>query len=444
MSDTYSRPMKDSGIEWIGEIPAEWEIRKVKYVLKQDTYGIKIGPFGSTLTGKTSADGKYNVYSQANLIADDFSVTKNAISEKTFQSLSAYVVKSGDICLSMMGTIGKCKTVPEQIHEGIMDSHLIKLRLESVIDNRFFEYVYDKDLGGICYTQMQYDKKGTIMDGLNTQTVKSLRLPLPPIDIQRKIVFYLDSRCSQIDSMIASAKANIEDYKALKQSVITQAVTKGLDPDVEMKDSGVEWIGKIPMHWDVDKIKYHLTVCEEKGRPDLQVLSVYRDYGVIPKDSRDDNHNVTSEDTSKYKVVQPGYLVINKMKAWQGSMAISDYQGIVSPAYYIYRFTDEKLIARYLHYLLRTPIYAEEFRRLSAGIRDGQWDLSRSEFEFLRIVVPSQKEQQQIIRYIDSKSSGIDRLISEQQALIDDLEAAKKSLIYECVTGKRRVPDVKE
>lgn len=343
------REMKDSGIEWIGRIPKEWSIIPIKYVVAQNKDGIKIGPFGSALANNTIDDGEYNVYGQANLVRGDFSSAKNTINSAIFHCLSNYQVISGDICLSMMGTIGKCQQVPPGIHPGIMDSHLIKIRLLTTYEPRYFRYTYDKDLGGICYQQMQYIKTGSIMDGLNTSVVKRLLLVLPTYDKQKSIADYLDYRCSEIDSLSADIQKQIDILNQYKQSVITEAVTKGLDKNAEMKDSGVEWIGKIPEDWKIDKIKYHLFRNEVRNPGNQQVLSVYRDYGVIPKDSRDDNHNVTSDDTSKYKYVKPGYLVINKMKAWQGSMGISKYQGIVSPAYFVYAFRNNSIDKMYLH-----------------------------------------------------------------------------------------------
>lgn len=148
----------------------------------------------------------------------------------------------------------------------------------------------------------------------------------------------------------------------------------------EAKSSGISWIGTIPKCWETDKLKYHLRRNEPRNPGDVVVLSLYRELGVIPKDSRDDNHNVTSEDTSKYKYVRPGDFVINKMKAWQGSVAVSEYEGIVSPAYFVYEFTDDTIFKRYFHYLLRS-CYKDEFMRLSGGIRVGQWDLPADALE---------------------------------------------------------------
>lgn len=199
------------------------------------------------------------------------------------------------------------------------------------------------------------------------------------------------------------------------------------------KDSGAAWIGKIPCTWDVHRLKVHLNRFEEKNPGDMQVLSLYRDLGIVPKDSRDDNHNVTSEDTSKYKYVQVGNFVVNKMKAWQGSVAVSDYEGIVSPAYYVYKFTDSDFHKRYFHYLLRS-CYREEFMRLSGGIRIGQWDLSSGDLDNVPVLLPPMEEQKAIALYLDNTTKCIEDLISEAKASIEEYKSWKASIIYEAVT----------
>ena len=267
-----ARAMKDSGIEWIGEIPEGWQVPRIKNIIQQTKNGIKIGPFGSALTNKTTEKGEYNVYSQANLIASDFSFTKNTIDAYTFEELKGYEVFPGDICLSMMGTIGKCKKVPVGIVRGIMDSHLIKIRLSESVDSRFFEYVYDKDLGGVCFSQMQFDKKGFIMDGLNTSIVKNLFFPLPSKYEQVRIADFLDSECARIDAVIEQTRASIEEYKKLKQSVITQTVTKGIRPGRKMKDSGVEWIGDIASPFYVFRLKHLLRAPLQYGANESGIL----------------------------------------------------------------------------------------------------------------------------------------------------------------------------
>lgn len=199
------------------------------------------------------------------------------------------------------------------------------------------------------------------------------------------------------------------------------------------KDSGIAWIGDIPGCWKIDKLKYHLRRNEPRNPGDVVVLSLYRELGVIPKDSRDDNHNVTSEDTSKYKYVRSGDFVINKMKAWQGSVAVSEYEGIVIPAYFVYEFTDDSFFKRYFHYLLRS-CYKDEFMRLSGGIRVGQWDLPAEALENTPVLIPPMAEQQRIADVLDAKCAEIDALTADIQTQIDTLEQYKRSIITETIT----------
>lgn len=200
-----------------------------------------------------------------------------------------------------------------------------------------------------------------------------------------------------------------------------------------MKDSGIKWMGRIPSSWSIEKLKFHLVRHEPRNPGDKVVLSLYRELGVIPKDSRTDNHNVTSEDTSKYKYVRPGDFVINKMKAWQGSVAVSDYEGIVSPAYFVYSFTDDAYFKRYFHYLLR-GCYKDEFMRLSGGIRVGQWDLPSEALDNVMVLIPPFPSQRLIAGFLDSKCAEIDALATGIQVQIDILEQYKRSVITETVT----------
>ena len=211
---------------------------------------------------------------------------------------------------------------------------------------------------------------------------------------------------------------------------------------VKMKDTGIEWIGEIPENWSLKKFKYNLSVHEIKGYGDKEVLSLYRELGIIPKNSRDDNHNVTSEDTSKYKLVRIGDFAINKMKAWQGSVAVSNYEGIVSPAYYVYEFTNKTINKKYFHHLMRNKRLADEFRRISGGIREGQWDLGRTEFENLYLPFPPIDTQNRIADLLDAKCAKIDSLKNDIEKQIEILEQYKKSEITEAVT-KGITSDVK-
>ena len=430
-----ARDMKETGKEWIGQIPSHWKLKRIKNIIAQTTDGIKIGPFGSALTNKTKDKGEYNVYSQANLIAADFSSTKNTIDEETFDNLQAYEVYPDDICLSMMGTIGKCKKVPTGIKRGIMDSHLIKIRLSEDIDSRFFEYVYDKDLGGVCFQQMQFDKKGFIMDGLNTSIVKNLYFPMPPLEEQASISDYLDSECSRIDSVIEQTRASIEEYKKLKQAVITQAVTKGIRPGRVMKDSGIEWIGEIPEQW---------TVCKQKHVIQLINGRAYSDDEF--------------EEDGKYKILRVGNLFSNPkwytssleldsnkycdngdlLYAWSMTYAPVIWRGEkVIYHYHIWKTVlspqIEKEFAYYYFIVLTEAVRAEKHETTMGFITMGVMNNSY-------IAFPQVDEQREIVKYLNGKCSSIDHLIEKKTQLLSGLESYKKSLIYEYVTGKKEVP----
>lgn len=200
------------------------------------------------------------------------------------------------------------------------------------------------------------------------------------------------------------------------------------------KDSGAPWLGKIPDHWEIQTIRSVTELKSEKNQPDLSVLSVYREYGVIPKDSRDDNHNATALDTSGYKAVNVGDLVINKMKAWQGSMGVSAYQGIVSPAYITCRINAEKVSPNFLHYLLRSKLYIGVYNSLSYGVRVGQWDMHYEDFKKILIPLPKAEEQQRIVSFLDQKTTEIDAAINKKQRLIELLQEQKAILINQAVT----------
>ena len=199
------------------------------------------------------------------------------------------------------------------------------------------------------------------------------------------------------------------------------------------KDSGVEWLGEVPAHWEVNVLRACAELSTERNRSDLPVLSVYREYGVILKDSRDDNHNATSLDTSNYKVVHPGDLAVNKMKAWQGSLGVSEYLGIVSPAYITCKINQSKVNGRYLHYLLRSKPLIGALDAISYGVRVGQWDMRCEDFKQVRLTYPPKPEQDRIVTFLDQKTAEIDALIAKKQRQIELLDEQKAILINRAV-----------
>jgi type I restriction enzyme S subunit len=209
----------------------------------------------------------------------------------------------------------------------------------------------------------------------------------------------------------------------------------------DYKPSGVEWLGDIPEAWSMERIRAVTELKSKKNQPDLPVLSVYREYGVIRKDSRNDNHNATSLDTSNYKVVESGDLVVNKMKAWQGSMGVSEHQGIVSPAYITCSVDAERVHPRFLHYLLRSKPYIGVYNSLSYGVRVGQWDMHYEDFKHIPLPIPSRDEQDRIANFLEQKTAEIDEAIAKKQRLIELLKEQKAILINQAVT-KGLNPDV--
>lgn len=200
------------------------------------------------------------------------------------------------------------------------------------------------------------------------------------------------------------------------------------------KPSDAAWLGNVPSHWDVQPLRAVTSLKSDKNRPDLPVLSVYREYGVILKDSRDDNHNATSLDTSTYKVVKPGDLVVNKMKAWQGSMGVSAHDGIVSPAYITCTTKADSVRPAYLHYLLRSSPLIGVYNSLSYGVRVGQWDMHYEDFKQIPIPLPPKDEQDRIVAFLDQKTAEIDAAIAKKERLIELLNEQKHVLINRAIT----------
>ena len=423
------REMKDSGIEWIGEIPKNSSLIPLKY-LSSIIRGGSPRPIASFLTDEING---YNWIKIGDTKKDSKYITETKFKIKLSGLNSTRLVKKGSLLLTNSMSFGEPYIL--KIDGCIHDGWVSLFDFRNVVQ----EYLYYCLLSKVCRVQFERLTDGGVVQNLNIDKIASVKVVLFDLTEQKQIANFLDSKCSEIDATAEDIQKEIALLEDYKKSVIIEAVTKGLNSDAEMKDSGIAWIGEIPKDWKVDKIKYHLKRNEPKNPGNAIVLSVYRDYGVVPKDSRDDNHNVTSEDTSKYKYVKKGQLVINKMKAWQGSLAVSDYDGIVSPAYFIYDFIDEEYNHKYFHYLVRS-CYKEEFKRISGGIREGQWDLSPEGFSNTLVLLPSIEEQNEILDYILQKEIEIDAIIADKKRQRGILTEYKKSLIYEYVTGKKEVP----
>ena len=417
------REMKNSGIEYVGEIPAHWNMHPLYYYFGERKHKNSLGQEDNLLSLSYGDIIRKDINSNGGLLPESFN-TYN-------------IIETGDIIIrptDLQNDKRSLRTGLAKEH-GIITSAYIALMPTKPVNVAYYHYL----LHAFDVIKVFYNMGNGVRQGLNFSEFSRLMVLEPPIKEQNEIADNLDVKCNEINSLSVDIQTQINTLEHYKRSIITEAVTKGINSNVEMKDSGVQWIGKVPKSWKVDKLKYHLHRNEPRNPGDKTVLSLYRDYGVVIKDSRDDNHNVTSEDTSNYKYVRPGDFVINKMKAWQGSVAVSKYEGIVSPAYFVYEFTDDELYKPYFHYLLRS-CYQEEFRRLSGGIRVGQWDLPSTALDNTLVLLPPLDEQKSIANYLNMQCSEIDKVIADKNEQLSTIEEYKKSLIYEYVTGKKEVP----
>ncbi|MGJ0673861.1 restriction endonuclease subunit S [Enterococcus faecium] len=415
-----TRKMKDSGVEWIGEIPENWETRRLKNGLRKKKVII-------------------NKYDNQPIL----SLTMNGVSLRDLVNPKGKMPTTFD---------GYQEITPGNIIECLFDIDVTPRCVGIARDYGLtspaytqFEVINDFDTDFIYYYLLMLDNdkilvpiSKSLRNTITSDEFLILPFSFPPVEEQRRISNRISTETARINSIISKTQQSIDELKKYKQALITETVTKGLDKNVEMKDSGIEWIKKVPKSWEIKKTRFFLKEVSEKNYPNEEILSLYRDYGVIPKNSRDDNHNVTSLDTSGYKLVNHNQLVINKMKAWQGSMAISEIRGIISPAYYVYEVLDKQIYTKFLHYALRNNAYLDEYRRISAGLRIGQWDLNKDLFKNVKIAFPStMDEQRQIVDFLEEKIKWIDNIVIEKEQLLIQFEQLKQSLIYEYVTGKK-------
>jgi type I restriction enzyme S subunit len=279
------------------------------------------------------------------------------------------------------------------------------------------------------------DEAGHGTKALRMDAWLSMLLLAPPADDQEAIVAFLDRETAKIDALVEEQRRLIELLKEKRQAIISYTVTKGLDPNAPVKDSGVEWLGQVPEHWEMRKIKHLFHLVKRPFKEKVPVLSVYRAYGVIGKDSRTDNFNKTPEDLTTYQAVAPDDLVINKMKAWQGSLGVSGSCGVTSPDYVVYE-PQHTQHSRFLHYFLRSARMPGVYLTISNGIRPSQWRLEPDKFEQLAIPLPPLAEQRAIATYLAGELERSDALVEEVDHAVALLQERRTALISAAVTGK--------
>lgn len=426
--------MKDSGVKWIGIIPENWKIIRIK-----DEYYFETGFTPSTSNSEYYLDENGYEWATISDLKDGKVIcpTSSLISQNYVKETYRKVYPSGCLFYSFKLSVGQVAITDRQL---FANEAIACFFPTNDICIEFLKY---------SSSLIEYSANINIYGApiLNRQLIKNAYIVFPPVYEQNLIASYLDHKCTEIGSIISDIQKQIETLEEYKQSVITEAVTKGLDRNVPMKDSGISWIGDIPEHWDTVKIGriFHLrNERNYKTLDEVQLLSLYTDIGIFPHGEQEERGNkaVTAEG---YKIVKKNDIVVNIILAWMGAIGISNYEGVTSPAYDVYMPDLKKVVPHFFHYVLRTKGIAGECFKYGKGIMLMRWRTYSSEFKLISVPYPNIKEQQKIADYLDHKCAEIDSLISEKKKQIETLEEYKKSLIFEYVTGKREVnKDVKE
>lgn len=419
------REMKDSGVEWIGEIPASWSIIRTKFL-----FNVLSGATPES-TKAENWDGEIRWITPADYKANDVYIScgRRNLSQVGFESCSTNMIPAGSIIFSKRAPIGSVaiNSVDLCTNQGCLSC---VSKGEGLV--KYYYYVMS-----VSTEQYELLGSGTTFKEISAQNFSNFNLPCPQYEDQVAISRYLDIKCSQVDTLITNVQAQIEKLKAYKQSLITEIVTKGLDSTVPMKDSGVEWIGEIPAHWEIKRGKVLFEESDARsadGSEELLTVSQYT--GITPRSQK--NVNMFEALTLEgYKLCDVGDIAANTMWLWAGAIGVSAYSGVISPSYNVYRQKAENFVPSYLDCLLRAPMLVQEYASRSTGIRASRLRLYPKDFLDIMFPVPPVDEQQDIMSVLSEKFAAVDKLIAIKKSKIEKLEQYKKSLIYEYVTGKK-------
>ena len=428
------REMKDSGIEWISEIPSNWSVHRLKYIVKSLSKGNGITKEDILDNGDTPCIRYGEIYSKYGYSFIEC-ISRTNIDRVTSPQYFSY----GDILFAGTGElIEEIGTNIVYLGNEVCLAGGDIIIAKHIQNPTFLNYALNSHY---IQSQKGFGKAKLKVVHISAFDLGNILVALPPINEQKQIADYLDIKCRDFDAIIDDIQAQIDTLELYKRSIITEAVTKGLDPDVEMKDSGVQWLGDIPKHWSLYRIASLYAERNENGNDELPLLSVSIHTGVSDAELSDEESSrvfIRSEDKTKYKRVYPQDLTYNMMRAWQGAFGAVRVNGMVSPAYVVAKPLRE-IDTRYIEALLRTPSAIQEMHRHSYGVADFRLRLYWDKFRTIKICFPPLDEQRRIADYIDEKSNEIDSIISEKKQQIETIEEYKKSLIFEYVTGKKEV-----
>ncbi|HAO49331.1 MAG TPA: restriction endonuclease subunit S [Runella sp.] len=396
---------KPSGVQWLGDIPEHWEVTKLKFLAKiQNGQDYK----------HVEADTGYPVYGSGGV----------------FKYSTNYIYKKPSVLLGRKGTVDTPLFVIEPFWT--VDT-MFYTEINENVNAKFFYYLCLQ----IPFNLLQ---SGSTIPSMTQFDLGNNKLCSPPLPEQTAIAQFLDRKTALIDKAIGLKEKQIELLKERRQILIHQAVTRGLNPDVPMKDSGIEWIGEIPEHWEVKRAKFLFDEIDERSLTgNEELLSVSHMTGVTPRSEK----NVSmfmSEDYTGSKLCRRDDLIYNIMWAWMGALGVSDRTGIVSPSYAIYRQKKaESLNPWYFEQLLKDPNYVAHYNRVSTGLHSSRLRFYSNMFFDMKIGFPPIEEQNRIVEYLKTATQKIDKAIGLKEQEIEKLKEYKASLINSMVTGKVKV-----
>lgn len=419
----------DSGIEWYGSIPSHWRSLPNKYIFD----------LNKNLVGRHSSEYTLLSLTLNGVIERDMENPEGKFPAEfdTYQKVSL-----GDFVFCLFDVEETPRTIGLSSLSGMITGAYTVFRPREAFDKEYLEYFFlNLDSG----KRLKFLYKG-LRNTIPKDVFLAFKTLIPPIHEQKLIARFLSRRTVQIDQVIQIKERQIERLKERKQILIQQAVTRGLNPDAPMRDSGIEWIGEIPAHWDVMANRALFRERVEPGREDLPLLSVSIHSGVSKEEISEEENirgRVKIEDKSKYIRVRPGDIAFNMMRAWQGAIGAVRVEGMVSPAYTI-AVPRPSLDARYFEYQYRTPGFIQQMDRYSKGITDFRKRLYWDGFKQLITLVPPIEEQRAIIEFIEQAMLKQNAAVALLEQQITKLKEYKATLINSAVTGKIKVPGVVE
>jgi len=415
---------KPSGIPWVGDIPSHWGIKKNKFLLSER----------KAVVGKDAPKFKLLSLTLQGVILRDMENPKGKFPAEfdTYKQVSP-----DDLIFCLFDVEETPRTVGLAKHHGMITGAYTVTRCNEQVSSAFLYYYYLSLDEGKRLRSLYTGLRNVI----TRDTFFSLATPFPLREEQDRIVAFLDQKTAEIDAAIAKKEQLIELLDEQKTILISKAVTVGLNPDVQHHESRIEWIGKIPSHWQVKRAKYLFREIDERSvSGDEELLSVSHMTGVTPRSEKANVYMFMAEDYSGSKLCCPNDLVFNIMWAWMGALGVSNRVGIVSPSYGVYRQLKEGTFNNwYLEHLLRSTLYVAEYNKRSTGLHSSRLRLYSHMFFDMELGFPSREEQDEIERETKKRVSLADAVITSVQSEIEKLKELRSSLVASVVTGKIRV-----